>query len=286
MRTPDSLAAELRLLKGLLPSNPQVGSLEFTDDNIFISPKRVSEVCQTLIDSKINLLWSGLIRATSVTHQNIGIIKTSQLMVPSIGVESGDLDQLQRMMKKATPEQLKTGIELLDGTGAAVRMFFIVGYPGETDQTIANTANFINSLNTRLARYTVFPFQVSPLSPVAMPHNRQKFRLYGIGDRWRHQTMEAEHSHHGCKTLCEQVSDVPYDYLGENILFNARFMGDRLTRLLRLRNQMTVQVLEGYAWDTVSETLADMAETMGLGRRYPAPSLKDEVVCIASGLTH
>jgi radical SAM superfamily enzyme YgiQ (UPF0313 family) len=286
MRRTESMATELRLIKSLLPSNPQVQSMVFTDDNVFISPRRVSEVCETLVESNINLLWSGFIRASSVTRENIGVIKRSLLMVPQIGVESGDADQLQRMMKRATPDQLKTGIELLDSIGAAVTFSFVVGYPGETEQTIANTAKFINSLDTRLASYMVFPFRVSPLSPVARPDNRQRFKLYGVGDHWRHATMDAEHTEEACKALCEQVSAVPYNYETETVMFNVRFMGDRLKRLQRLRTQMTVQVLEASAWDTVSETLACMAETMGLGKRYPAPSLRDQVVCLASGMSN
>lgn len=282
LRTEQSLAAELRLLKGLIPSNPQVRSIEFTDDNVFRSPRRVAEICETLIASKVDLPWNGFLRAGSITRDNIDIIKRSRLLFAMVGVESGDLGQLRRMMKGTTPLQLRTGIELLDSVGSAVKMFFVVGYPGETQTTLRNTSEFLNNIDTRLAQYSVLPFKLSPISPVAMPQNRRRFSLYGIGDNWRHETMNSDHVEDACKTLCEQVSDVPYNYRTENIPFNLQFTDDRLATLARLRNHMTVDVLNGHTWDRVAETFACMAETMGLGKKYPSQTVKSEVSCHAS----
>jgi len=278
-RSKESLLSEFKLIKKLLPNNLNSRFINITDDNVFITQKRVQEVCNALIESKVGLLWSGFTRAASINNDNIKLIKRSGLVIPNIGVESGDIEQLNRMNKKTNLEELKNGIELLDQIGAAVIMYFVIGYPGENNDTIQNTVNFLNNLSVQNAQFEVFPLQISPLSEVSMPENRKRFNLYGILNNWSHYTMNSENVNEYCLKLCKMVTKIQYVYQEENLFFNMRFKGNKLNKLIKLRQDLTIKIIEKAHWKSIAENLAIISEIFGLKKVYPNENFINGIIC-------
>ena len=68
--------------------------------------------------------------------------------MPSVllGIESGNQGQLDRMNKKVMLEQLEYGILLLKKYSILTIGLFIVGFPGETENTVQDTVAFIQRL--------------------------------------------------------------------------------------------------------------------------------------------
>jgi radical SAM superfamily enzyme YgiQ (UPF0313 family) len=60
-----------------------------------------------------------------------------------IGVESGSPTILKNINKGETIETIGQAIKMLKGEGVKVRGFFILGLPGETAETIAETDRFL-----------------------------------------------------------------------------------------------------------------------------------------------
>ena len=63
---------------------------------------------------------------------------------------------------------------------------FIAGFPGETEQTIQNTIDFIRETGPRF--YSMEPYYHDPKVPIAQ--ESEKYGLQGSGYSWKHNTMD------------------------------------------------------------------------------------------------
>lgn len=277
LRSKESLLAELHMIKRKMREKSSM--LHVTDDNVFINANRVYDVCQALIESEIGG-WAGFMRSSTVNATNIDLITRSGLLLSMVGVESGDAGQLERMNKAQKLDDVKQGIELLDGAGISVLMTYLVGYPGETAETIDNTAAFINalSINTSSSNYQVYPLNILPSSDLAAPEYRAKWKITGLHDVWSHYTMNSEEAVEYCYTLFKKVPFVPYHYAEESNFFNRSLDPMQRRILFRLRQRLTVQLLEGDAWQAIAETLANMSQVMEFPKTYPDESFRNEIV--------
>src|ERR1035438_3299617 len=98
-------------MKDRLGTTPAI--VHVSDDNVFISKKRVQEVCTAIIGSGIRN-WIGFMRAGEYTEPELDLMVRSGLMLGLIGVESGDPGQLKRMNKRQDIEKVKRGVEQFD----------------------------------------------------------------------------------------------------------------------------------------------------------------------------
>ena len=277
-RSKESLARELNLIKKSLGSKLAV--LHVTDDNVFATKKRLFEVCGAITESGLNH-WVGFMRGGEYSALEIEAIRQSGLMMGKIGVESGDQGQLDRMNKRQKVEKVKRGIEQLDASGISMLLTFVVGFPGETAETLENTANFMNGLDlTNLSvGYQVYPLSVMPLSELAEPEARKKWDIKGIQDHWSHSTMNSDEAAVACCDLFRKVTNVPYSYSEESYFFN-RGMFDLETRLalFQLRHQLTVKLMESAPRGQIIHLLKEMTAKMELPSDGIGDHLQDEIL--------
>jgi len=71
------------------------------------------------------------------------------------GIESGNNSVLEMMKKEFTIEQARKTVELTANSGIKTGAFFILGYPGETDETILNSIKFATSLPLDYVSFTL-----------------------------------------------------------------------------------------------------------------------------------
>ncbi|MBU2651518.1 MAG: radical SAM protein [Bacteroidetes bacterium] len=244
LRSGESLLRELNMIRKKLGDRPAI--LHATDDNVFMNPKRLREVVETIIKSGIPR-WIGFLRASSVNESNIELIRQSGLMMAIIGVESGDTGQLERMNKKQKPQEVQKGIELLDQNGITAMMTFIAGYPGENMETIQNTANFMNNMEIGYASssYQIFPLYISPFSDLVKKEFQDKWALSGVYDHWKHYTMNSDQARTAGYELFKRTIHVPYHYSQERTWYNKeRFNLEVRRKLFGLRRQLTIAIVE------------------------------------------
>jgi radical SAM superfamily enzyme YgiQ (UPF0313 family) len=278
LRSKESLAKELALAKKRLGQNLAV--IHVSDDNVFITKKRLFEVCDTIAESGLNH-WVGFMRGGEYTHEEMAAIKRSGLMMGKIGVESGDQGQLDRMNKKQKADKVKRGIEQLDAEGIGILMTFVVGFPGETRQSLQNTAEFLNnlSLSNLSVGYQVYPLVIFPLSELAEPGDRKKWKIEGIMDQWSHYTMNSREAAGACFSMFKEVTNVPYSYSEESFFFN-RGMFNLETRksLFQLRQQLTIKLIENASWGQIEPVLQSMAFQMELPLDGITEGLRTEII--------
>ena len=275
LRSTESLKTELKMVHAR-----GARMIYAADDNTFFSSKRINEICSAFIDSGTGLLWLGLLRASSINPYSIALIKESGLIHSNIGLESGDQGQLDNMNKRLNLEEARTGIETLDHAGIAMLLNMVVGFPGETEQTVENTGNFLNSLDITfsLCGFFIYRLNVFPMSQISLMENRKKWDLYGLMDQWSHRTMNSEQALTQCFKLFKQVTNIPYNYLNDLDYFIVSLGAEKRRKLFRLRHQLTLSLMEQKPWGNTAQIFADICETFKLPPAFPPVDLKDQLI--------
>jgi len=187
MRSADSLASEMELAR------TRGGRFfGFIDDNIFLSKKRIAQITHTLLDRELDVIWGGFFRVDRIDEANIDDLAASGCRFGLCGIESGDDAQLKRMNKGCNREEARRGIELAVAAGMNLNLSLLVGFPGETDETIGSTIEYLNSLPTAcrgFASWLAYPFYLLPSTGADEPDFRKEFRLTGRRANWEHATM-------------------------------------------------------------------------------------------------
>lgn len=277
LRSPESLKQELALIKQRLGQKPAI--IHVSDDNVFITRKRIYEVCGAIEESGMKN-WVGFMRGGDYRQEELEMMQRSGLRLGIIGVESGDQGQLDRMNKKQKVENVKKGIEQLDAAGIAVLMTFVVGYPGENQQTLANTIQFLNGLNLQnsIVNYQVYPLQIFSLSELTEPATREKYNIQGYNEQWSHSSMNAAEAFNACHTLFRQVQNLPYHYPGESHFFNrGRFSQGQRKELFSLRHRLTLKMIENAPLPEKETLLRQMIQTMQLPEPAAELVLSDQI---------
>ena len=205
-----------------IKSIPAQGGLRrvfFTDDNLFCSKKRTIELCQAIKASGMRLKWRAFIRADSVTEETAALFQETGCIECLIGAESGDAGILQRIEKRTTPEQNLQAVALFNQYGINTQTTFLVGFPGETRQSVDNTIALLNAYPTTgpgLHFYYPFLFNVMPLASISSPENRARYQLRGYRGNWSHYSMDSTTAGQELFRLCNSIKlEVSPLYPGE-----------------------------------------------------------------------
>lgn len=120
-----------------------VREFSFEDDTFITFQARLLEICQRLIDLKLDISWSCLGRVNQVTAENLRMMKRAGCWQISFGIESGSQEVLEKIQKKVTLQQIRRALQLSRNAGLLNKGFFIVGHPGETRESLQLTYDFI-----------------------------------------------------------------------------------------------------------------------------------------------
>ncbi|MCX6695092.1 MAG: radical SAM protein [Candidatus Altiarchaeota archaeon] len=131
----------------------------FEDDTFYFDEERVWRICELIREGNLDIKWNCLMRGNNVDADLVKEMKKAGLVSVSIGVESGSQEMLDRMNKGIRVEDVREEIKTLNELGIDVRTNFMIGYPGETKETLAETEALISELDTK---YTVELFGPLP----------------------------------------------------------------------------------------------------------------------------
>ena len=115
------------------------------DDTFVISKWRVYEFCEEI--KKIGIKWHCLNRVDCCDYDLLMAMKDSGCLQFVFGFESGSNKMLEKMNKRVTVERAYEAINTCEKTGIRIRGQMIVGFPGETEETVEETAQFIRKAN-------------------------------------------------------------------------------------------------------------------------------------------
>lgn len=136
----------------------------FVDDLFLASRRRTEKLCELIIANGMKITWSCAARVDTVKPDLLALMKKAGCWEISFGLESGSNEQLQRMDKLAEVEKSESAIGWSAAAGIRAKGLFMLGYPGETEETIQATKDFIRRVPMTIMNLTKFtPYPGSPV---------------------------------------------------------------------------------------------------------------------------
>jgi anaerobic magnesium-protoporphyrin IX monomethyl ester cyclase len=120
--------------------------ISFTDDVFTMKKERVVRVCQEITRRGLHFNWECLGRVDALDHPAAVVMKAAGCTRIFFGIESGNEQMLERMNKKITLDEARRAVNAAHHAGLQVGAFFILCYPGDTDDTVLETLRFATSL--------------------------------------------------------------------------------------------------------------------------------------------
>ncbi|MFH1046112.1 MAG: radical SAM protein [Candidatus Omnitrophota bacterium] len=154
MRTPRDVVDEMQYLI----QRYQFKAVYFDDDVININREHVFALCEEIIKRKINIPLAAMARADLMDEALLQIMVNAGFYAIKYGVESADDGILKLCKKDMDLPKVKKVIQLTKAMGVKVHLTFCLGLPGETEESVNRTLQFI-------AEVKPDSFQVSLATP-------------------------------------------------------------------------------------------------------------------------
>lgn len=136
----------------------------FVDDLFLASREKAAELCELLIDSDLDMTWSCTARVDTVKPDILKLMKQAGCWEISFGLETGANELLESMDKLARVEKSEEAMRWTADAGIRTKGLFMLGYPGETHETIERTRKFIQRIPMTIMNLTKFtPYPGSPI---------------------------------------------------------------------------------------------------------------------------
>ncbi|MFQ5414388.1 MAG: B12-binding domain-containing radical SAM protein [Phycisphaerae bacterium] len=145
-------------LIGLLYHRYNIREFHIVDDNFTMDIDYAKSVMRAILEMglDISIAMPNGIRMDYLDDELIELMKAAGVYIVSVAVESGN-DHILRAMKKGTNmARIRRDIARIRRHKVDVAGFFIVGYPGETVETIRNTIRFARELDIQRAQFMTF----------------------------------------------------------------------------------------------------------------------------------
>lgn len=149
--------------------------VNFQDETFFTTPKRVAAMAEELLRRGVHVSWTATMRAdqgSRLDEEVLRLCRRSGLRRVMIGVESGSPEMLERIEKDITVEQVFDSAAKCLRQDVGVLFNLIVGFPGETPETLAATLDVGKRLRTLSPSFelAIFHYKPYPGNPLADMH--------------------------------------------------------------------------------------------------------------------
>lgn len=171
-RSPESVLAEWEHLIHTMGAQ-EIGVL---DDSANIQVDRLERMADLFIENGLNhvpWIFVNGIRANLATVELLSKLKKAGLKRTAFGVESGDPDVLLSIDKKIDHDTIRQAFKNAKKVGLETIGFFIIGLPGETEETMERTIQFACELDPLIANFSMMtPYPGTKVYEIAKRQGR------------------------------------------------------------------------------------------------------------------
>ncbi len=131
--------------------------IHINDDGFTTDLNRAKQICDLICQRGLNFPWRlcNGIRVDRVDREFLRKARNAGCYGLAFGVESGDQALLDNIDKGITIEQVRDAFTWAKETGLETTAFFMIGLPGETEQTIQKSINCAISLAPDYAKTSI-----------------------------------------------------------------------------------------------------------------------------------
>jgi radical SAM superfamily enzyme YgiQ (UPF0313 family) len=132
-----------------------VKSIVFYDDLFTVKKSRVIEICEGIVDRKLDIEWKCEGRVNTADKETLKWMKRAGCSMIAYGVESGNQKGLDYLNKGTTIEQVRRAFELTRNAGIKPMGYFVLGIPVETFDEEIGTIEFAREIRADYAQFSV-----------------------------------------------------------------------------------------------------------------------------------
>ena len=191
------------------------------DDTFNVPVKRFKEILRMIINNRYTFKWISNFRCQFIDREMVELMKQSGCEGVFLGIESASDRILKNMNKAASVAKYLEGISLLKEYGILTFGSFIIGFPGETSETVQQSIDFIEESGIDFFRAHLW--YCDPITPIWQ--EREKYNIKGECFEWSHATMDA-------RTACDWVDKIFLNIKNSTWIPQYNFDFDNLWHLL------------------------------------------------------
>jgi len=138
----------------------QVRHINFYDDQFTFNRQRVEDFCSLALDNGLNMTFNCAVRAEHIDADLLKMMKAAGCWMISLGIETGDEDLLAHHRQNVNLKMMDETVHMIKDAGIRVKGLLMMGLPGETEQSIRKSMDYVFSLpldEFNLAKFTPFP---------------------------------------------------------------------------------------------------------------------------------
>jgi anaerobic magnesium-protoporphyrin IX monomethyl ester cyclase len=138
-----------------LQKNYGIKDITFYDDTFTTNRMRVKEICSLILQNEIDLTWCCFSRVDTVDLELLKEMQKAGCYQVMYGVESGDEEILKNLNKKIDFKKVEETVLATKKAGMEVRLAFMIGNPGDTEETIKKTIKYAIFLDPDLVTFNI-----------------------------------------------------------------------------------------------------------------------------------
>jgi radical SAM superfamily enzyme YgiQ (UPF0313 family) len=173
----ERVASELEYL-----ANLKFHQINIADDLFTANQHHCLAVCEEILRKELEINWTSFARVDTVSEKLLSRMKAAGCTAVSFGIESANPVILNTIQKGITLDQVRNAIRLCLRVGISPYASFILGLPGETPQTIKETAEFAANLQREGLAYGFHILAPFPGTEVRAQSDRLGIRI--LSDDW------------------------------------------------------------------------------------------------------
>ncbi|MFH1437399.1 MAG: radical SAM protein [Pseudomonadota bacterium] len=132
----------------------------FYDDIFTASRKRIEAFCGLMARKQPGITFNCAVRANEVDEDLVRMLKAAGCWQISFGVESGDPGIVKLHRRRSDLHEIRAKVDLVKRFGIRAKGLFIMGLPGDTEETIRRTIDYACSTDfdeVNVSKFTPFP---------------------------------------------------------------------------------------------------------------------------------
>ncbi len=181
IRSPKLIMEEMWVLKKL-----GINNIHMYADLFTVNRDQVIELCKLMIEENIQLKWTCNSRVDFVDEEMLTLMGKAGCRLISWGIESGNEQILKHARKGAYPDKAERALRWAKKAGIMNWGYFIIGLPGETEDTIKETIAFAKKLPLDIALFHVAaPYPGTPFFFEVVEN-----KWFRPGTRWEQVDMD------------------------------------------------------------------------------------------------
>jgi radical SAM superfamily enzyme YgiQ (UPF0313 family) len=161
IRTAQDLVSELEICE----KEYGIEEMDYFDSNFTIPKERVFEFARLYKKKGLSIRWSCRVRSDQINEEMLESMASVNCAWIGYGIESGDdtvLKNIQKTQKGSA--HIREVIRKTKSAGIGVTGFFVLGLPGETEESLRNTLDLITQEPLDFAQ--ISPYWPIPRTPI------------------------------------------------------------------------------------------------------------------------